>query len=1340
MNLERQKLIGLLAIPFFLIITTILFFLNDRTVFEPPFLLPILNTIFIGLIPLSIAAVAYKGYRVNGSGSILLLGAGMLVFGLGSIAAGWLNGLPGGSNITPTIHNVSVCLGSIFSLTAVILVLASHGSERNDVRSSLPFFLFGVLVAFVTLFSLATVLGLVPPFFIQGTGPTDIRQVILSNATAGYSLAAILFSLLYSRRKDAFFFWFSVSFALIAIGLVAIFLQPSVGSLLGWAGRGAQYLGAVLALIAVIDARDSATREGVPLSDRISRFFGSEETTSAILAASQESIWLFGADSTLLMGNPVALERLGKTAGEVIGHRFEDVLSPELAGSRRERLEETIRTRQPVRFFDERDGISFEHTFYPVFVKTGAVTGVASFSRDITERKRAREALQESEFRYRTVANNTYDFEFWTDPEGRFLYVSPSCQRVYGRASAEFLADPVLRRSVIFPGDLAAFDRHLAEDEAKRKPGSLEFRILRPDGTQCWISHVCQPVYDGDGRYLGVRGSNRDVTIRKRAEEALLDKNEQLNAINEELNATNEELTSSQEELHQSIDDLRKRELALRESEARLSLAQLAAGAGTWDWDVRTGEIIWSENLYGLFGIDPTTSPASFGAWNTIMHPDDKDGANARIVMALEQHTDLDSEYRIIRPDGEVRWINARGRGVYDTVGKPVRMYGICIDFTGRKRVEEALQESKRDLQLKNSQLQALFDYSNASLALFDAKPPYTVLAHNKYYQQLWAEPFRSQGLVGKNLNDYVPGVEVQGVWEIYDEVVRTGHAKNLVGFPYDGMERGRTWWNWHLSPIFQGDKVIGLAHMAVDVTREAEARFRLEEAISALHESEEKFREIAEAMPHIVWVTRADGWNIYFNQQWVEYTGMSLEESCGHGWNKPFHPDDQKKAWDAWQNAVNYNTPYSLESRLMAADGSYRWWLVQGVPVYYEPGKIAKWIGTCTDIEEMKQAENALVESGKTFSELIERAPFGIYVVDSQFRLARMNIRSQENAFRNVKPLIGRDFNEVMRVLWPEDVAADITGHFRHTLETGEAFYAPRFTNTRNDIEIVESYEWELHRMTLPDGQYGVICYYFDSTDLRNAEDALVKKNEDLNASYEEIAATQEELKQNVEELTKRESELNDALAEKEVLLAEIHHRVKNNLTAFISLLSLEGAYDESPAGLALKKDLQNRARSMALIHETLYQTHKFSSVDMGLYLTTLVGQIVKSYESAKTVNTVIDAGGVTLDLARATPAGLIINELITNSLKYAFPPSFDCEKVRGTPRTISVRLARDDCTYELTVGDNGIGLKDDFDLATTRTLGLKLVNFLARHQMRATIGTNLSGGTEFRFLFRDE
>ena len=141
-----------------------------------------------------------------------------------------------------------------------------------------------------------------------------------------------------------------------------------------------------------------------------------------------------------------------------------------------------------------------------------------------------------------------------------------------------------------------------------------------------------------------------------------------------------------------------------------------------------------------------------------------------------------------------------------------------------------------------------------------------------------------------------------------------------------------------------------------------------LAEQAEALRASEQEFRSLAEAMPQIVWACRPDGGNIYFNQQWVDYTGLTLAESYGAGWNKPFHPDDQQRAWDAWQHAIQDAAPYVLECRLRRADGTYRWWLIRGVPVRDVSGEILKWFGTCTDIEDLKRGQESQARDAEDF------------------------------------------------------------------------------------------------------------------------------------------------------------------------------------------------------------------------------------------------------------------------------------------------------------------------------------------------------------------------------------
>jgi PAS domain S-box-containing protein len=160
--------------------------------------------------------------------------------------------------------------------------------------------------------------------------------------------------------------------------------------------------------------------------------------------------------------------------------------------------------------------------------------------------------------------------------------------------------------------------------------------------------------------------------------------------------------------------------------------------------------------------------------------------------------------------------------------------------------------------------------------------------------------------------------------------------------------------------------------------------------------------------------------------------------------------------------------------------------------PIIDEGGRIVGASKIARDITARKRAEEDVRRSREALNRLIDLAPFGIYIVDATLKIAQMNARSQAGTFYNVRPTIGRDLAEVMRLLWPDDVAAEIVAAFRKTLETGEAYRSHDFVRRRADSDNVESYEWELHRITLPDGTLGVVSYYFDTTRLRKAEKGL--------------------------------------------------------------------------------------------------------------------------------------------------------------------------------------------------------------------------------------------------------
>lgn len=196
-----------------------------------------------------------------------------------------------------------------------------------------------------------------------------------------------------------------------------------------------------------------------------------------------------------------------------------------------------------------------------------------------------------------------------------------------------------------------------------------------------------------------------------------------------------------------------------------------------------------------------------------------------------------------------------------------------------------------------------------------------------------------------------------------------------------------------------------------------------------------------------------------------------------------------------------------------------------------------------------------------------------------------------------------------------------------------------------------------------------------------------------------------------------------------KEVLLKEIHHRVKNNMQIISSLLSLQSRYAPDSRYMEMVKESQNRIKSMGLIHEKLYQSKDMENINFKEYITDMVQELVRSY-GAPDIALTIEVDDVSLGMDAAVPCGLIINELVSNCLKHAFP-----EK-KGE---IAVRLSSADGTVELAVCDNGIGIPEDVDFRNTKSLGLRLVTILVEDQLKGEIRLARSKGTAFHITFKE-
>lgn len=263
----------------------------------------------------------------------------------------------------------------------------------------------------------------------------------------------------------------------------------------------------------------------------------------------------------------------------------------------------------------------------------------------------------------------------------------------------------------------------------------------------------------------------------------------------------------------------------------------------------------------------------------------------------------------------------------------------------------------------------------------------------------------------------------------------------------------------------------------------------------------------------------------------------------------------------------------------------------------------------------------------------------------------------------------------------------------------------------------------------------WGLLCAYHCSEPRhwRSFEVELLKQL----ATHMAIAIQQSELYQQLQnelaERKKAEAQLKISLREKESLLKEIHHRVKNNLQVISSVLRLQSDYVKDAQVLELFKDSQNRIRSMALIHEKLYQSSDLSRINLSEYLTELTGHLMRSYTSgAVPIRLKITSGDVWLNIDTAIPCGLIINELVSNSLKHAFPRPQETNE-------IEIEIQQTDAEqFTLTVRDNGIGFPETLDFRNTESLGLELVCIFTE-QLGGRIELDRSNGTAFTLTFSE-
>jgi PAS domain S-box-containing protein len=400
------KLLGAVAVPVLGVVVVGSAMLDSGAVFEPPFLFAMLLTFFVGVISFAVAFATARSFLMGGLVNVLLFSCGVTVFGLTGLVAAWLATPPGGPNVVSTIANTGALVGALCIYVSVFFPSVGIVWQISRQRMATIVFCYLVLFAFVDWLTIASLRDDAPIFFVQGVGPTPLRQLVLGSAIVLLTISSQLFMLRYMKSKISSAYWYSLALMMITLGHVALLFEHAVGSTVSWAGRLAILLGGVYFVPAVLDVIGGARVKGIGLEQAIAEFFSeSEENLVTLTDTSPFAVVSFDSDGRVLLWNPAAERIFGYTRREAVGSSvFDLVVSDRYVPVVRTMLMDlSVKgTRSPSGWTMEieakrRDGVVFPAELSISLRETDSGRVVIAILRDISERKRMEQALLRSE-------------------------------------------------------------------------------------------------------------------------------------------------------------------------------------------------------------------------------------------------------------------------------------------------------------------------------------------------------------------------------------------------------------------------------------------------------------------------------------------------------------------------------------------------------------------------------------------------------------------------------------------------------------------------------------------------------------------------------------------------------------------------------------------------------------------------------------------------------------------------------------------------------------------------------------------------------------------------------
>ena len=663
----------------------------------------------------------------------------------------------------------------------------------------------------------------------------------------------------------------------------------------------------------------------------------------------------------------------------------------------------------------------------PLIGADGSLQGAVHVIHDITSQKLADEELRLAQEKYRIVADNTADWEFWIDPNGNFLFNSPSCKTVSGYDPQLFTEIPGLIINITHEDDKEQVKKHFRDDLVCRSNSEFQFRIVTPEGAIRWMHHVCTPVFDSAGVYLGSRGSNRDITDNKIVEETLRNSEANFRKI---FNS------------HPGI----------------VGISSVADGRYIEINNNFTKRLGWERNEV----IGHTSKELSLYADYS---------KRDEILSLMSTHGSInDYELHLMTKSGELLKTLFSSE-IIEIDGRQCFLMQV-IDISSRKEAEKELQRSEEKYRmLFESMAQGVF-YQQADGTLSDINPA-------------------GLEMFGLSREEFLGKSSHKKEWEVVDEdmailppekhpsmlALANGCDITKVVGVFNPLQQHYRWLAINAKPQFKtGESKPYQVYVTMhDITERKQAELKL-------RQSEERLKAIFDNSPVAIYETDTEGNCLMVNAQWCNFSGLTNEQAIGEGWQKAIHPNDRGYIAGLWKKYAGGKLSWHFEYRFHTPDNKLTWVLGIAVPLLDKKGSITGYIGMNTDITDRKQAEVLLQESEDRLRIILENLPGGVFAHNLEGEIVMVNEAACKNTGYDREALLSM----VIADIDPESISRYDRSKLWHTIKKGDSVHFQSVHNRKDGSR----YQAEIHlNSILLDGKPVILAVAYDITERAEIE-----------------------------------------------------------------------------------------------------------------------------------------------------------------------------------------------------------------------------------------------------------